>query len=91
MRVGLACPTLPSTLQNIDAGGKKVKKEEGEEEPKPFVCAIYRRDIASFLPRAKIQQWRIASCRSNASLIEFPSLLPPFKYHCLTVVFVSDA
>ncbi len=77
------------TPQNIDAGGKKSKKKEGEKEPKPFVCAIYRRDIASFLPREKIQQWRLTSSHSNASLIEFPSRLPRFKYDWLTVIFVS--
>jgi hypothetical protein len=76
--------TLSRTIQNVTVGGKKSKKEE----QKPYMCAIYRRDIASLLP--EIQQWRLTSSHSNASHIECPSELPPFKYHRLTVTFVSS-
>ncbi len=73
------------------ANGKKFKPESGEEkEVKPYICPIYRRDIASFLPRWTIEKLRLTSRLSNGSIIEFPASLPRFVHPGLTVVVVSE-
>jgi len=56
-----------------------------ELQPPPYICPIYRRDIACFLPREKVDQWRLLSRLSNRALSEFPSELPRRVYHHLSI------
>ena len=57
---------------------RTARKERTKREsiPPPYVCPIFRQEIASFLPRAKIEEWRLVSRFSNRALAEFPNLLP---------------
>ncbi len=69
------------------------EKEEllTSEGAKPtFICAIYRRDILSFLPREKIEEMRTLSQRWNYDIITTsPDYLPRIVYPSLEVFVVS--
>ncbi len=77
--------------------GKPQATDEKEEElltsegAKPtFICAIYRRDILSFLPRHKIEQMRTLSKRWNYDIVTTsPNYLPRIIYPGLEVFVVS--
>lgn len=60
-----------------------------ESIPPPYVCPIFRQEIASFLPRAKIEEWRLVSRFSNRALAEFPNLLPRRLYRRLRIFTVG--
>ncbi len=69
------------------------EKEEllTSEGGKPtFICAIYRRDILSFLPRRKIEEMRTLSKRWNYDILKTsPDYLPRILYDRLEVLIVS--
>jgi len=65
--------------------GVKVSRKRKERQPPPYICPIYRRDIAGFLPREKVDEWRLMSRLSNRALSEFPHMLPRRVYPGLSI------
>ena len=63
-------------------------EKRDELQSPPYVCPIYRRDIASFLQRSKVDEWRLTSRESNRALSEFPSMLPRRIYRQLSIHLV---
>jgi len=63
----------------------KVPKKRKERRPPPYICPIYRRDIAGFLTREEVDEWRLMSRLSNYALSEFPSMLPRRVYPGLSI------
>ncbi len=80
-------------MTNVDEPETKEKEEEllTSEGGKPtFICAIYRRDILSFLPRTKIEEMRTLSQRWNYDIITTSSdYLPRIVYPSMEVFVVS--
>ena len=72
--------------------GRKRKKEQVVEEelsPPIYICPIFRRDIAAFLPRKTIDQWLLTSRLSYQALTEYPDLLPRRTYPGLVIYMVG--
>ena len=63
--------------------------EEELPEPGPYICPIFRRDIAGFLPRKTIDQWRLTCRLSYQALSEYPDLLPRRVYPGFVIYMVS--